>query len=394
MGDAVLIRNARVVTMGVAGTHSKADVLIVNRTIAEIGSGLSSPDGTAVIDADGRVVMPGLIDAHTHACWAGNRINEWEQRLAGASYLELLSTGGGIMSTVRAVRAADQPALTDGLLERLKAMLMHGTTTVEVKSGYGLDTENELKMLRAIVEAGRQWAGTVIPTACIGHAKDPSDADPVERTIRETLPAVSREFPGIMIDAYCENSAWSVTESVRLFEHAIELGHPVRVHTDQFNTLGMVDEAIRLGARSVDHLEATSTDVLQRIGRTGMHAVLLPCSGFHLDGRYADGRALIDAGAKVVVATNCNPGSAPCVSLPMAIALAVRHCGLTCAEALRAVTRESAGLLGFADRGRIEKGLRADLILLDSDDERVLGHDFGSNPVSAVMANGQWVISG
>jgi imidazolonepropionase len=391
VADFVLIRNARVVTMGDAGTLSETDVRVEGGCIAEIGHGLSGPPGASIVEAAGRVLMPGLIDAHTHACWAGNRMNEWEQRLAGANYLELLSAGGGIMSTVRAVRATDQQSLTDGLLQRLVAMLKHGTTTVEVKSGYGLDTQNELKMLRAIVDAGRQWAGTVVPTACIGHANDPSEADPVGRTLRETLPAVSREFPGIVIDAYCEQSAWTVPECVELFERAIELGHPVRVHTDQFNSLGMVDEAVRLGARSVDHLEASSVQVLQRVGQAGMHAVLLPCSGFHVDGRYADGRALIDAGAKVVVATNCNPGSAPCVSLPMAMALAVRHCGLTCAEVLRAVTLESAGLLGFADRGRLQKGLRADLILLDSDDERVLGHDFGGNPVSAVMAGGRWV---
>jgi imidazolonepropionase len=318
-------------------------------------------------------------------------LSEWEQRLAGAGYLELLSGGGGIMSTVRAVRASNQQTLTESLLQRLSAMLHHGTTTVEVKSGYGLDTENELKMLRAISDAARLWPGTVLPTACIGHAKDPDDPDPVGRTVRETLPEISDEFPGIVIDAYCEQSAWSVSECVALFEKAIELGHPVRVHTDQFSSMGMVDEALRLGALSVDHLEASSPQVLQRIGYAGLHAVILPCSGFHVDGRYADGRTLLDAGAKVVVATNCNPGSAPCVSLPMAMALAVRYCGLTCEEALRAVTCVSASLMGFTDRGRIEPGMRADLILLDSDDERVLAHDFGGNPVSAVMAGGRWV---
>ncbi len=394
----VLIRGGRVVTMDDAGRmHECGDVLVQDGVIAAVGERLEAAQNgesnCEVFEAAGRVVMPGFVDAHTHACWAGDRREEWERRLAGAGYLELLEAGGGIMSTVRAVRAASQDELVEGLLGRLDAMMAHGTTTAEVKSGYGLDTPSELKMLRAIVKAGEQWAGTVVPTACIGHAKDPDAVDAVRRTIDETLPAVHAEFPDIAVDAYCEQGAWSVAECATLFERALELGHPLRIHTDQFHALGMVDEAIRLGAVSVDHLEATGSEAIERIGRAsadGLFAVVLPCSGFHLDERYADGRALIDAGARVVVATNCNPGSSHCVSLAMAAALGVRRCGLSSSEALAAITREGAALLGLEDRGRLEPGLRADLVVLDADDERALTHDFGGNVVERVMVGGQW----
>ncbi len=401
-----VLSNARIVTMADAsgpanGTGSGLGVVergwvsLRDGVIDSIGEGDWTGGGNAT-DLGGRVLLPGFVDAHTHACWAGDRRAEWEQRLAGAGYLELLAAGGGIMSTVRAVRAATQDELAHGLLGRLNQMLTHGTTTAEVKSGYGLDTQTEIKMLRAIQQAGEQWAGAVVPTACIGHAKDPEATDAVRTTIDETLAAVHAEFPGIALDAYCETGAWSVAECVELFEKGRELRHPIRVHTDQFNALGMVEEAIGLGARSVDHLEATGPESIARIGAAsgeGLFAVVLPCSGFHLDNRFADGRALLDAGARVVVATNFNPGSSPCPSLAMAAALAVRRCGLSPSEALRAITRAPAELLGFGDRGAIEPGKRADLVLLGSGDERAVSHDFGGCVAQRVMVGGQWVRS-
>jgi len=271
-------------------------------------------------------------------------------------------------------------------------MLAHGSTTVEVKSGYGLDTENELKMLRAIARAAESFPGTVIPTACIGHAIDP-DVEPerfVRRTIDETLPAVAAEFPGIALDAYCEKGAWSLDDCLALFDAGQAAGHPIRVHADQFNALGMIGAAVERGFVSVDHLEATDEGGLLTLAGSRTFGVMLPASGFHLDDRYGDGRAFIDAGGRMALATNYNPGSAPCWSMPFVVALAVRRLGLTPAEAIHASTAAGAELLALPDRGRIEPGMRADLVVLDCADARSLAFEFGGNPVARVMVAGQW----
>lgn len=401
----IVIQDARVLTMaegarprrgpalGVLTTLDRADVLIDDGQIAAIGPSIQPPAGACVVEAAGRVLMPGFVDCHTHACWAGDRLDEWEMKRRGATYLQILESGGGIMSTVRAVRSATRSQLAESLLARLNAMLTEGTTTVEVKSGYGLSTPDELKMLGAIADAAQRWPGRVRMTACIGHAKDPEvDAEAfVDRTIHETLPAVHAAFPDCTIDAYCEKGAWSLDETVRLFEAAADLGHPLRVHADQFNELGMVDAAIGLGAVSVDHLEATTPDALVRLAESETMGVMLPCSGFHVDGRYADGRRFVDAGGALAIATNCNPGSAPCHSMPMAIALAVRHLGLTAAEAIAACTVNAAALLGLRDVGTVEPGQRADLVLLRHTDERQLGYEFGGRHADLVVCAGRVV---
>nr|WP_277347467.1 imidazolonepropionase [Wenzhouxiangella sp. XN79A] len=354
--------------------------------------GAALPTARSVFDAAGRVVLPGFVDAHTHACFAGARLDEWEKKLAGVPYLRLLEDGGGIMATVRATRAADEDALVDSLRERLERMLRHGTTTVEVKSGYGLDTATELKMLRAIRRAGEATAMTVVPTACIGHALDPDlDRDVfIRRTIEETLPAVSAEFPGIALDAYCETGAWSRDDCLALFEAGQAAGHPIRVHADQFNALGMIEAAVERGYRSVDHLEASDADGLRRLADSTVFGVMLPASGFHLDERYGDGRTFVEAGGRLAIASNYNPGSAPCFAMPFVIQLAVRKLGLTVAEAVEAATAAGAELLELPDRGRIEAGLRADLIVLDATDLRTLAFEFGGNPVLRTLVGGRW----
>jgi imidazolonepropionase len=361
-------------------------------TITDIAPSLTPRTGEEVLDAAGRLVTPGLVDCHTHACWAGDRLGEWEQKLRGVPYLDILSKGGGIMATVRAVRAASQRTLTDLLVERLNGCLATGTTTIEVKSGYGLTTADELKMLRAIDDARAHWPGTIVATALLGHAVDPDQPDFVERTISETLPEVSREFPGVAVDAYVEKGAWSIADASRLFTKVRELGHPLRVHADQFNSLGMVAEAVRLGARSVDHLEATTDADCAHLARSSTIGVGLPICGFHVDGRYADLRRLIDAGGAVAVATNLNPGSAPSGSMPLAMGLAVRHGGrhggLTPHEALTAGTVNGAAVLGFSDRGAFVRGLRADLIVWNTNDVRGLTYIPGGPSVSARVIGG------
>lgn len=400
---ALLVRNVRLVTApagegyrresdaGTLEARPGVDVRVDGGRIREVGSGLQAPQGARVLEGEGRVLLPGFVDAHTHACWAGRRLDEWEAKLRGASYQELLRKGGGILSTVRAVREASEEELARDLLERLHWMLAEGTTAVEVKSGYGLETGAELKMLRAIHRAGESWPGHVTATACIGHARDPEVPDFVERTVEETLPAVSEAFPGVAVDAYCEKGAWSLEECLRLLRAATEAGHPVRIHADQFTSLGMVAEAVDLGARSVDHLEASTQEDLELLAGSPTAGVLLPVSGFHLDDRYADGRRFVDAGGAPVVATNWNPGSAPSPSIPLAVSLAARKNRLGPAEAITAVTANGAELLGLPDAGRILPGARADLVLLRHTDERELAHTVGGSPVAAVVCAGRVV---
>lgn len=391
------IANARIVTLdpshgdGLLGVIERGWLRFKGGRVDEIRAG--DPIGSADINANGRVLMPAFVDCHTHSCWAGDRADEWAARLAGASYIELLETGGGIMSTVRAVREASQQELANLLLERLRTMLSLGTTVIEVKSGYGLSTEDELKMLRAIADTGERFEGVVVPTACIGHALDPDVPRErfIRRTIDETLPAVTAEFPGIAVDAYAEPAAWHLEECVELFAKAAAAGHTCRVHADQFTSMGMVEAALEREFVSVDHLEASDPALLQHVAQSETHAVVLPCSGFHVDRRYADARTLVDQGAKLCLATNLNPGSAPCPSMPMAIALACRFCGdppVSPEQAIVAATRTPARMLGFEDRATLAPGSTADVVLLHHTNERELAHSFGANPVDRVWIAG------
>lgn len=400
----LLIRNARVLTLLPAGLEAErprrgkahaelgilpaADVLVAGDRISAVGTGLALPADTTVIEANGRVLMPAFVDCHTHACWAGDRLGEWEQTLRGVPYLEIMKAGGGIHATVRAVRDATKKQLSAALKARLEQMLWEGTTTVEVKSGYGLDTENELKMLRAIVRAAGEWPGTVVPTALLGHAFEGDPDDYARMVVKEMLPEVSREFPDIAVDAYCEKGAWSVEACVRFFEKAHK-HHPIRVHADQFNSLGMVPEAIRLHARDIAHLESATKADLGALARSGTMATILPATGLHTNQHFARAGFIVEAGGAVALATNCNPGSAPTHSMPLVIALAVRFCGLTPAEAIVAATINGAAALGLKDRGTIAPGQRADLVLLRHKDERLLAYEFGGNPVDVVICGGR-----
>lgn len=404
----MLIRDARVLTLAPKDGSRDArrgpamrDLAILERgsvrveddAIVEVSDGELSPrPGEPVFEAEGRVLMPAFVDCHTHACWAGHRLDEFEMRLAGAEYLEILKAGGGIMSTVRAVRAASEETLAALLLERLDRMSRLGTGTVEIKSGYGLTTEDELKMLRAITAAGRVAHQTVVPSFLGAHAIDRAIDRFVEVVINDTLPSVSQEFPGIVCDAFCEDGAWSLAETRRLFENAADLGCPLRVHTDQFTSLGMTRLAVEMGARSVDHLEALTPADLQHVARSATIAVVLPCSGFHLDDRYAPARELVDAGAALAVATNWNPGSAPSPSMPFALALATRKLRLLPAEAIMASTWNGACVLGLQDMvGSIEEGKRADLQLLDVRDERELTYEIACPGPALVVLGGKVV---
>ncbi len=396
----LLIRNARILTLagdarprrGAAlrelGVIPAGDVLVGEGTIAAVGPKLEAPAGAEVVDARGRVLLPGFVDCHTHACWAGSRYDEWERRLGGTPAREILQAGGGNPATVRAVRAETRKQLASGLKPRLDAFLREGTTTVEIKSGFGLTTDDELKMLLGIVRAGHEWPGTIVPTALLGAAFEGALDEHVRMVVKEMLPAVAREFPDIAVDAICERDAWTVEACVRLFEKAHKY-HPLRVQADRFTSLGMVPEAIRLGARSVDHLEAASKADLQLLAASRTIAVVLPCAGFDTNQRYARAGFFVDAGGAVALGTDCGPGAAPTYSTPFAIALAVRHCGLSPAEAITAATVNAAAVLGLSDRGTIAAGQRADLVLLRHTDERMLAYEIGGNPVDLVVCGGR-----
>ena len=396
----LLIRNARILTLagdtrprrGAAmrelGVIPAGDVRVVEGTIEAVGPKLEAPEGTEVIEARGRVLMPGFVDCHTHACWAGDRYEEWERRLGGVPFRDVLQGGGGPAATVRAVRAETKKQLASGLKPRLDAMLREGTTTVEIKSGFGVTTEEELKLLRAMVRAGHDWPGTIVPTALLGGAFEGALEDHARMVVKEMLPEVAREFPDIAVDAICERDAWSVEACVRLFEKA-KKHHPIRVQADRFSSLGMVPEAIRLGARSVDHLEAATKADLQLLAQSRTSAVILPCSGFDGHGRYARAGFFVDAGGAVALGTDCGPGAPPTYSMPFAIALAVRFCGLSPAEAITAATVNAAAVLGLSDRGTIVPGQRADLALLHHTDERMLAYEIGGNPVDLVLCAGR-----
>jgi imidazolonepropionase len=404
----ILIRNARVLTLaqgdiprrgkqlGELGVLPRADVLVGDDgLIAAVGENGAAPAAAAApgetIDAAGRVLLPGFVDCHTHACFAGDRLAEWEQKLRGVPYHEILAAGGGVAATVRAVREMTRKQLAANLKAQLDLMLRAGSTTVEVKSGYGLTLDHELKMLHAIARAKNDWPGTISPTALLGHALEGNADDYTRLVVREILPAVWHEFPGITIDAFCEKSAWPLEACVRLFERARKHGLPIRVHTDQFNALGMIPEALRLHAASVDHLEAATPEDLAALAQSHTFGVLLPITSFQTNGRYARGRRLVDLGGLVALATDCNPGTAPSHSMPLAIALAVRGCRLTPAEAIAAATVNAAALLGLRDRGTIAPGQRADLVLLRHRDERMLAYELGDDPVDLVVCGGKIV---
>lgn len=385
------IANARVLTMapveapagprrgawlGELGVIERGWVAIAGGRIAALGAGDAPRDGGELLDARGRVLLPGFVDCHTHACWTGERYGENDLRLAGASYLDILKAGGGIMATVRAVRAASLDELASRTRERLDAAARLGTTTIEVKSGYGLTPESELRSLEAIEQAAGPDRPHVVATFLGGHAKDP-ERDTVAEMIERALPEVARRRPGIVCDAYCESGAWSVEETTRLFRRALELGCRLRVHADQFNALGMTRRAVELGARSVDHLEASREEDLAALASSGTVGVALPGCGFHLDGRYAPLRRLVELGGAVAIASNCNPGSSPTIAMPFVIALAVRHLGLTPAQALVAATVNAAEVLDRGDRaGSIVVGRPADLQLLASRDERSVAYEY------------------
>jgi imidazolonepropionase len=346
---------------------------------------LPSLDGeTAEVDARGLCAIPGLVDCHTHACFGGDRVDEFALRAAGASYEELHASGGGIMSTVRATRAASEDELVDVVRRHRAWMLRAGTTTFEGKSGYGLDRETELASLRAVRAAGgiATWLGA--------HAVPPEfdDADAyLDFALGEVLP----EAAGLAeaADVFLERGAFDAAQAQRYLDACRAAGLELRLHGDQFTEQGAVGLAIELRARSIDHLEATREDGVRALAGSDVVGVLLPASALFLGRPMPPARALVQAGAAVALATDFNPGSAFCESLPLVCSLAATQLKLSPAEALAACTVNAAHVLGRADRiGRLEPGYAADIVLLNAPDWRHLAYHLAGDVVAGTIVGG------
>lgn len=391
--------------LGDLGVICDGAVLIQDGKITAVGTTTdlkaAYPDEER-LDATGRVVMPGFVDPHTHVIWAGDRAAEFDLRLQGKTYLEILDAGGGILSTVRATRAAPIEILKQQTLRRMRRMFAYGTTTAEAKSGYGLEIGTELRMLEALLDLDKEGPLDLAFTFLGAHAIPPEyvgRSDEYTALIcTDMLPAVKNlwheKAPGIVlpfVDVFCETGAFSLSQTRLILEKARELGFPLKVHADEFENLGGARLAVELGATSADHLVKASFEDISALGRSNTVAVALPCTPFGLaEAFYAPAQAILDDGGLLALATDLNPGTAWCESMQFAIALACRYMRLNPAQAIAAATINAAAAIGLADRvGSIEPGKQADLLILSVDTYRHLGYRFGTNLVEKIIKKGQ-----
>ncbi len=346
-------------------------------------------DAGETIDCDGRAVVPALVDPHTHAVWAGDRLADFEARVSGVSYQEILAKGGGIRSTVRQTAAATVDGLVALAEPRIRALVRSGAATIEVKSGYGFSVEAELRMLEAIAELAKRTPARLIPTLLIHIPPTVREKrEPYLEAVRtQLIPEVIRRKLATAIDIFVEAESWTAAEARSLMGYGLS----AKLHTEQFTRIGGLELGVREGALSVDHLEAAVTDQFPALAASDTIATILPGVTLHLGIPAANGRALIDAGAAVAVGTDLNPGSSPLFSTSAALALSVRLNGLTAAEALTASTVNAEAALGLNDCGRLAPGARADFLVLTTKDWRDLPYTLGMSPIDEVWIGGQKV---
>ncbi|SMB80632.1 imidazolonepropionase [Deinococcus hopiensis] len=366
-----------------------AALLVRDGLVSWVGPRRDAPAAAHLHDFGSVAVVPGLTDPHTHAVWAGDRLADFEARVEGVPYETILARGGGIRSTMRATAAADEAELVQLALPRLRALAVSGATTIEVKSGYGLDFGAEIRMLRAVRALQPIISVTLVATLLIHVPPQTGRTDYVQSVCGELIPQVAREGLAEAVDVFCEREAFGVDETRAILAAARQHGLAVKLHADQFHAVGGTELACEVGALSVDHLEASGEAQVAALASSSTIATVLPGVTLHLGLPAAPARKLVDAGACVAVGTDLNPGSSPLFSAGLALALAVRLCGLTPAEALTAATANAAAALGLNDRGALVPGQRADFLALHSADWRDLAYALGANPVRDVWVGGQ-----
>jgi imidazolonepropionase len=403
--------NADVIITGIAqlvtatGACPKRGAAMRELTIIEDGA-LAIADGTIAwtgraadwrghtaktVDLCGRAVVPALIDPHTHAVWAGDRLADFDARTSGKSYEEILRAGGGIRSSIRATAAATLDELVELARPRVAALLRSGATTIEVKSGYGFEPAAELRMLEAIEALRRHTPARLLATLLI-HIPPTDHAERaryIADVCNDLIPQAASRKLASAVDIFVEQEAWHADEAAIILACAQRHGLAIKLHTEQFQRIGGLELAVNMGALSADHLEACSPEQLPLLAVSKTIATVLPGVSLHLGIPAAPARKLIDAGAAVAIGTDLNPGSSPLFSMAMALALAVRMNGLTAAEALVAGTINAARALGLTDTGRLEPGTRADFLVLESRDWRDLLYTLCANPVREVWVRGE-----
>jgi imidazolonepropionase len=422
--DLIVTNIGQLITCASPDGHKRgkemADVGIIEHAAVAIKDGVFAGVGTAdeierdhqseqVIDAGNSVVCPGFVDPHTHIVFAGDRLDEFELKIEGADYLEILANGGGIISTVRNTRAASFEELVRLGIERLDKMLACGTTTCEIKTGYGLDLETEVKMLEVIAAIDLAHDIDIVPTFLAAHAVPPEYKDNVNGYVElicdEMMPAAwlwyeqshfKRENVPVFADVFCEKNAFDLDQTRRIFERALELGFALKAHVDEFTNLGGSELMINLGATSIDHLDAISEKEVTMLSESETIGIITPTVNFNFGSAdYAPARRLIDAGCSIALSTDYNPGSAPSPSQPMAMAIACRYQKLLPAEVMNSATINAAYSIGLGNRfGSIEVGKAADFLICDTRDYRQLAYEFGGNLIDRIFKAGHDVTPG
>lgn len=391
--------------LGRLGIIPNGSALIIDEKIADVGETEKMAEkypGEQYLDAKNCVVMPGLVDPHTHLVWAGDRAAEFEMRLEGKSYLDIMAAGGGIQSTVNATRSASYSSLFAQSEQRALEMFYQGTTTAEAKSGYGLELSTELKQIEVLLNLNEKGPLEIFPTFLGAHAVPNEYKNHpeiyVDLVCNKMLPAVKEwwakknlEQPLPFVDVFCEKSAFNLAQSRLILEAAKRMGFPLKIHADEFENLGGASLAAELGAISADHLVKTSMKDIKALAISKTIAVSLPCTPFGLaESEYSPAKAMIEKGCVFALASDLNPGTAWCGNMQFTMALACRYMGLTPAQAIAASTINAAAAIGQHDHiGSIEPGKQADLIILSISDYRQIPYRFGTNLVTTIIKKGK-----
>ena len=354
-------------------------------------------DEADIIDATGRLVSPGLVDPHTHVAYGGSREREFEMRLEGATYMDIMNAGGGIHATTRMTREATEDELVAQTTRRLDSFLAHGVTTVEGKSGYGLDLETELKQLRAMKRLNESHPIDLVPTFMGGHAVPQAykgrEEEYIDVLVNDMLPRVAEEKLAVFNDVFCEVGVFTPEQSERILEAGKQLGLTPKIHADEIESYGGAELAAKVGAISAEHLLKASDEGVRLMAEAGVIACLLPATALYLREDAAKGRSMIDAGVAVAISTDCNPGSSPTTSMPLVMNLACISMRLTPAEALVAATINAACAINMQDRvGSLEVGKQGDVVMWNVSNYQELQYLFGVNHVGSVWKKGMQVV--